>query len=181
MRSSLTRYSRLYAALAVGFLVATLTLPGIAETEEPEPDPWVPVAFVILRSTPGYAEARRVAEHAAFQLGIPLNLRGLIYDAGHGLTWPKAECDKDPLYPFPCYVARGRFDPGVYLSVERSDAYASFRPGYFVVIAASGEPGSAEVQASLTRVRAIYPDAYVKREKVYHGCMHQGARRLLSR
>jgi len=170
MRSSVGPIDRSAAVLAVGLLLATLAARGIAETDEP--DPWVPVAFLILRSTPDYAEAQHVAERAAAQLAIPLNLRGLIYDAGHGLTWPKEECDKDPLYPFPCYVARGRFDPGVYLSVERSDAYASFRPGLFVVIAASGEPGSAEVASSLTRARAVYPDAYVKQEKVYHGCMH---------
>jgi hypothetical protein len=69
-------------------------------------------------------------------------------------------------------VARGRFDPGVYVSVERSDAYESFRSGLFVVIATSGEPGSAEVASSLKKARAVYPDAYVNEEKVYHGCMH---------
>ena len=172
MRSRVTPSSGLTVALTVAFLLTTLAVPGTAETEEPEPDPMVPVAFVILRSTPHYGEARHVAERAATQLAIPLNLRGLIYDPDHGLTWPKEECDKDPLYPFPCYVARGRFDPGVYLSVERSAAYASFRPGFFVVIAASGEPGSAEITSALARVRSLYPDAYVKQEKVYHGCMH---------
>lgn len=92
--------------------------------------------------------------------------------APHGLTWPREECEKEPLYPFPCYVARGRFDPGVYLSVERSDAYATFTPGLFIVIAASGEPGSPELTSTLTKVRKAHPDAYVKQERVYHGCMH---------
>ena len=169
MRSNLARSFRRLAALACFGLLA---LPALAETAEPEPDVWVPVAFVILRSTPDYAEARRVAERAAAQLGARLDLRGLVFDPEHGLTWPKEECDKDSLYPFPCYVARGRFDPGVYLSVERSDAYASFQPGYFIVVAASGEPGSDEVASALGKARAAYPDAYVKQEKVYHGCMH---------
>jgi hypothetical protein len=172
MRSSVGSPCREVAALAASLLLATLAVRGSAETDEPEPDPWVPVAFVIVRSTPDYGQARSVAERAAAQLAVPLNLRGLVYDPAHGLTWPKEECDKDPLYPFPCYVARGRFDPGVYISVERSDAYESFRPGLFVVIAASGEPGSAEVASSLTKARAAYPDAYIKEEKVYHGCMH---------
>ena len=162
----------LAAVLTTALILALLAVPGTAETAEPEPDPMVPVAFVVLRSTPDYDEARQVAERAAAHLAIPLNLRGLIYDPVHGLTWSKEVCDKDPYYPFPCYVARGRFDPGVYLSVERSDAYPSFRPGLFIVIAASGKPGSVEIGSSLTRVRAAYPDAYVKQEKVYHGCMH---------
>ena len=149
--------SSLSVALLID-LLAALAAPATAETGECEPDPWIPIAFVILRSTPDYAEARRVAERAASRLGIPLNLRGLIHDPAHGLAWRKEECDQDGLSPFPCYLARGRFDPGVYMSVERSDAYASFRPGYFIVIAASGEPGSADVEASLAKARGVYPE-----------------------
>ena len=144
----------------------------VAAEEKAELDPWVEVGFLVIRSTPDYADARRTAEAASRKLGIRLDLRGLVHDATHGLTWPKEECDKDPLYPFPCYTARGRFDPGVYLSIERSDAYRSFRPGYFIVIAASGEPGSVELRDSLKAAKSEFPDAYLKSEKVYHGCMH---------
>ena len=160
--------------LFVAAVATLLLLPSnsLAEDVDPELDPMIPVGFLIIRSTPDYAEALRVAEQAASQIDIPLDLRGLVYDPAHGLTWPSEVCEKDPLYPFPCYVARGRFDPGVYLSVERSDAYATFKPGLFIVIAASGEPESSELRSSLARVKSAYPDAYIKPEKVYHGCMH---------
>ena len=163
------RRSLYFAAVATLLLLPSV---GLAEAEDPELDPMIPVGFLIIRSTPNYAEALRVAERAASQVDIPLDLRGLVYDPAHGLTWPAEVCEKDPLYPFPCYVARGRFDPGVYLSVERSDAYATFTAGFFIVIAASGEPGSSELESALARVQPAYPDAYIKREKVYHGCMH---------
>jgi hypothetical protein len=159
---------RVIAALLLGLI----GLPSGVTAAEPEPDPWIRVGFLIVRSTSDYAEARRVAERASSQLELPLDLRGLVYEPPHGLTWPREQCEKDPLYPYPCYVARGRFDPGVYLSVERSDAYATFTRGLFIVIAASGEPGSPELTSALARVREAYPDAYVKQERVYHGCMH---------
>ena len=44
-------------------------------------------------------------------------------------------------WDYPCYVARGRYDDGAYLSVEPSAAYDGLKAGYFVVIAASGYPG----------------------------------------
>lgn len=113
-----------------------------------------------------------MVQRAHDKLGIAINLRGLIHDPTHGLTWPKAECERDPLYPFPCYLARGRFDGGVYLSIERSNAYRSFQPGYFMVIAASGEPGSPDLLTTLKTTKSVFPDAYVKTEKVYHGCLH---------
>ncbi len=160
------------AWLAVALVVSLVVSAPRALADDPEFDPWVPVGFLIIRSTPDYAEARQIAERAARDLDIRLDLRGLIHDPAHGLTWPPEECAKDPLYPFPCYVARGRFDPGVYLSVESSDAYRSFKPGFFVVVAASGEPGSSELNASLADVKPLYPDAYVKQDEVYHGCMH---------
>src|SRR5262249_39785274 len=138
-------------------------------TEDAQPDPWIDVGFVIVRSTGDYADAKRVVQRAHDKLGIAINLRGLIHDPRHGLTWSKAECDRDPLYPFPCYMARGRFDAGVYLSIERSNAYRSFQPGYLIVIAASGEPGSRELVTTLDAVKSLFPDAYVKTEKVYHG------------
>ena len=131
----------------------------------------VDVGFIILRSTRSYQEALVFADEAAKKLGIHLDLRGLTYDPAHGLTWPKEKCT-NPLYPFPFYLARGRFDAGVYVSIESSDAYTGFAEGYFLVIAASGPPNSSDSKQVLTNAREFYPDAYSKVAPVYHGCMH---------
>jgi hypothetical protein len=145
--------------LLLAALSPVLAASPASAMDDPDPDPWIDVGFVIVRSTTDYAEALRVVERAHEKLGFVINLRGLVHDATHGLTWPKAECDRDPLYPFPCYFARGRFDPGVYLSIERSDAYRTFRSGYFVIIAASGEPASADLEKTLKTAKSLFPDA----------------------
>ena len=133
--------------------------------------PFVPMGFVVVRSTSDYVDALRFAKRASRRLGVPLDLRGLIHDADHGLTWSRESCAADPLYPYPCYTARGRWEGTKhYISIERSDAYRSMRPELFVVIAATGEPK--EMQAFAASVRATIPDAYAKAEDVYHGCMH---------
>ncbi|MBP9143768.1 MAG: carboxypeptidase regulatory-like domain-containing protein [Thermoanaerobaculia bacterium] len=133
---------------------------------------WVPVGFVVLKSTSDYGEARRVVDVAAQRLDIPVDLRKVEYDPEHGLTFPRDVCEADGGFPYPCYVARGRYDAGVYLSIERSDAYRANDSGCFSVIVASGDPSSPELAAALKQVRVEYPDAYVKSEKVYHGCIH---------
>jgi len=129
------------------------------------------MGFVVLRSTRDYADALRFAKRASRWLDVPLDLRGLIHDPEHGLTWSRESCAEDPLYPYPCYTARGRWEGTKhYVSIERSDAYRSMRPGFFVVIAATGEPK--EMQAFAVSVRKKIPDAYAKAEDVYHGCLH---------
>jgi hypothetical protein len=161
---------RLAGVTVMCLLLLVASSPSSADNDEPESDAWIPVGFLIIRSTSDYVEAQSIADQASKNLGLRLDLRGLVYDSQYGLTLPREDCE--PEYSFPCYFARGRFDAGVYLSVERSDAYASFRPGLFIVIAASGEPASKEFTSSLTSVRGEYPDAYVKEVKVYHGCVH---------
>ena len=168
--------SRVLASLLLSAGLATADRPVDADVERSVREylklVTIDVGFVIAKSTKSYEEASDFAKLAASRLALRLDLRGLMFDPKHGLTWPKEECDKDPLYPYPCYIARGRFDPGVYVSVEESDAYQGFEPGYFVVIAASGSPGSEELTSALETVRRAHPDAYLKVAPVYHGCMH---------
>lgn len=169
MRRARSIWGGLSAAL---LLLAQAAVLRASADEPPDPDSWVSVGFVVVRSTPDYAEALRVAESTSAATGIERELRGMVHEPEHGLSLPRAECEKQDLGPYPCYVARGRFDAGVYLSVERSDAYETFRSGYFIVVAASGPPDSATLDTTLEAVRASYPDAYLKVDKVYHGCMH---------
>ena len=155
-----------------------LSARGLAKTETDETGatwkdgvgPYLEVSFVLVKSTQSYPDAHRFAQRVSAELGLPLDLRGLIYDPTHGLTWPRERSAEDPLYPFPCYVARGRNDEGRYISIERSDAYPSFKPGLFIVVAASGRPEDA--QNALPSIKTKVPDAYVKTELVYFGCMH---------
>ena len=72
----------------------------------------------------------------------------------------------------PCYVARGRWDDGVYLSVEHSSSYAGFEEGLYIVVLASGSPRDRAIGAALRRAKGQYPDVVVKTAPVYLGCIH---------
>lgn len=157
--------------VVLGFLAAFASSGARAADSDLGLVTMVPKGFVIVRSTTDYAEAKRFAARAADQLGIPLDLRDLVLDARHGMTFTRESCEVSA-WEYPCFAPRGRWDDGIYVSVEPSDAYSTFRPGYFVVVAASGPPRSNGVAFTAGKARAAFPDAYVKDADVYHGCMH---------
>lgn len=125
--------------------------------------------FLIAGSLSDYASALQQAKKVAGGTGLKLDLRGLRPVSG-GLSFDDTICVTE-WGEAPCYVARGRWDDGSYISIEHSDAYDGFRPGYYIVVAHSGEAGKTPA-AVLSNVRRIVPSAYIKRSKVYMCCMH---------
>jgi hypothetical protein len=155
----------MFAAVAFASLVAVTS-------SAPDRDPdVVRKSFVIIKSTPSYAEARLFAAAAAERLAIRLDLRELAPDGDAGLTFPKASCD-DEFGEYPCYVARGRWDDGVYISIEHSSAYEGFEEGLYVVMLASGSPRDRAIGSAVRRAKSQYPDVVVKTAPVYLGCIH---------
>lgn len=132
---------------------------------------YVEKEFVLIRSTKNYDAALKTAKEAAAKLKWKLDLRGLKKHKETGLTWNKNTCDTD-WFGYPCYVARGRYNDGRYISIEYSSAYSGFKEGYYIVIVAGGPQGDELIQESLAKARKVYKDAYAKRSKVYIGCMH---------
>jgi hypothetical protein len=138
----------------------------------PDRDPdTVRKSFVILRATPSYSEARALAVAAAERLAIRLDLRELVPDASAGLTFSRDACANE-FGDFPCYVPRGRWDDGVYLSVEHSSSYEGFDEGLYLVMLASGSPRDRTIGAAVRRAKGPYPDVSVKTAPVYVGCIH---------
>jgi len=138
---------------------------------DPNQEPFLDKEFVILKSTPAFKEATQSAAKAAAALGVALNLRGLSPELRTGLTLSREDCARSEL-PYPCYVPRGRWDDGVYVSVEWSSEYAFSARGLYVVMVASGAAGSGETRRMLEATRRFYPDAYAKQARVYVGCAH---------
>jgi hypothetical protein len=133
--------------------------------------PFVVKEFVIVRSTASFQEATGAAADAAAALGIRRASATVPATDGPGLTFPPETCRESAL-PYPCYVARGRYDDGAYVSIEWSDAYEGFAKGLYLVMVASGAVGSSENRLMLGRARERYADAYAKRAMVYLGCLH---------
>lgn len=158
------------AVVVVSFLMITRTATSAADCDANE-KPYVDKEFVILKSTPSFKEAAQSAADAAAALGVKLNLRGLSPDLRTGLTFSREKCAQSQIR-YPCYVPRGRRDDSTFASVEWSTEYELFAKGLYVVMLASGAPGSSKTRSMLAAARRVYPDAYSKRAKVYVGCMH---------
>ena len=155
----------MFAAVALASLVAVTS-------SAPERDPdVVRKSFVIIKSTPSYAEARALAAAAAERLAIRLDLRELSPDADVGLTFSQESCTSE-FGEYPCYVPRGRFDDGVYISIEHSSSYEGFDEGLYIVVLASGSPRDRTIGAAVRRAKGSYPEVAVKTAPVYLGCIH---------
>jgi len=131
----------------------------------------VQVGFVIAKSTTNYSEALSSAKTASSTLGLPLKLRDLVPNKKTGLTYPRADCERE-VGGYPCYFARGRFDSGSYVSIEHSTAYAEFKPHLFIVVLASGAKNDPMLRTTLEKARKTFPDAYLRTAGVYLGCVH---------
>jgi hypothetical protein len=132
----------------------------------------VPKELVIAGSSRTYADARQTAVAAARRLGLPLQLGNLSPVRGRrGLTLPKKICAENG-FDYPCYVARGRYDDGLYVSIEHTSAYSELTPGLYIVVVASAPAGERTIMKAERAARAIIPDAYSRRVGVYMGCIH---------
>jgi hypothetical protein len=154
------------------FLFSMMLFAAASLQAQVDPDCYVTNEFLIAGSHTDYPSALKQAKKVATASGYELDLRGLKPAAGTGLSFDDSSCIEDFREAPPCYIARGRFDDGVYVSVEYSTAYEGFRPGYYIVVAASANVGNTIVAPALAKVRRIVPSAYVKKSKVYMCCMH---------
>ncbi len=141
---------------------------------DPIPNQYQDVTFVIAASETSYSQAVLKAATLSEQSGILFNTGGVNFDPAHkdnngGLTYSKQECEGNG-WEYPCYVSRGRWDEGSYITIEHSSAIQGFTPNLYVVIAASGAKET--VKPTLKTVQQFVPDAYLKTSSVYVGCMH---------
>jgi hypothetical protein len=134
------------------------------------PEPYITKEFVIVQSVKNYPQALATAKAAAAKLKLQLDLRNLKPGKSTGLTLPKKECEE--YYSYPCYIARGRYDDGNYVSIEYSTQYEGFKKGFYIVVISSWSQGEAELNITLKKAKAVYADAYKKKSRVYVGCIH---------
>lgn len=127
--------------------------------------------FLIIASTKNYNVALATAKKVSADQDIQLDLRGLSENKQTGLTLSKEDCENEG-WEYPAYVARGRWDDGIYISIEYSDAFIGFRQGYYVVIAASGNRNENNYKNIFRKIKQSYKTAYSKSSKVSIGCMH---------
>ncbi|MDZ4664157.1 MAG: hypothetical protein SGJ15_04715 [Bacteroidota bacterium] len=142
-----------------------------AETSTEADNAYSERSFLIIASTKNIKEAFTLANAASKKTGLKFRDNALEKDTIAGATFPIDTC-KTFGFEWPCYVARGRYDDGAYVSVEYSNAYTGFKKGYFIVIAANGHKENEEFNRAVKKIKQHYPKSYVKRTLVYFGCMH---------
>jgi hypothetical protein len=158
---------------AMLFLAGLLsTLPAVAQEGPASDRKWTEdKEFVIVASARSFTEAARLASDAGMALYLKQDLRGVAEDKKIGLTFSKEECEKNN-WDFPCYVPRGRFDDGIWVSVEHSSGYEGFAPRLYLIIIASAPVHDPMIKVALDMARKQYPKAYAKRAAVYMDCIH---------
>jgi hypothetical protein len=124
--------------------------------------------FAIIQSTKDYNAALKTVATASRKLNIPIDLRGYYPDQQSGLKTDIA-CGCGEVHD---YLPRGRWDDGVYISIEYSNLFKGFSKDYYIVIIASNSKGSEQLHKALDNAKQYYLDAYIKTTSVYIGCMH---------
>jgi hypothetical protein len=150
---------------------------GIAGPEAPadaEVQRWIaeqtfPVSFLVAGSFSDYGSALRLVERIRRRTELEVNLRGLT-PFGGGLSLSKEDCGEARGYDYPCWYPRGRIGEGEDLSIERSEWYPPMKPGFFIVVAASGDRD--EVDPVKARLAKAGIRGYVRTVPIYMGCMH---------
>lgn len=130
--------------------------------------------IVVLGTYQDFPEAKRDAETYAQAGGIPFSMNGMIFDQ-KGLHLP--DNDPDQVYAGD-YLLR-RFNTAnvgdevvmEHLSVEKSGAYTGFPSEKYIIVASIAE-SSKEGSRMLKRFKGIAPKAYVKKTRIFVGCMH---------
>jgi hypothetical protein len=140
-----------------------------AQTETIEERPYVKKSFVIILSSKSFAEAKRIAFEAAEKLNLKLDLRKLKPDKESGLTFSRKECESNG-WDYPCYVSRGRYDDGEFITIDYSDAFTGFAKGYYIVTTAGGD--AVFIKSVLNKVKKVYKTASIKQTEIFIGCMH---------
>lgn len=130
-------------------------------------------SFAIIISTKDYDAALERAKDASEKLGYPLNLRELVPNDEIGLTLPEEVCTgicgSDEI-EFPQYLPRNDWGESKYVSIEYSNGFEGFTPGYYIVVVASGEKDDPIIDEALEEAQQYYEDAYAKTCGVWVGC-----------
>lgn len=145
-----------------------------AEDAEKEPDHMEDRWVVMLGVYKDFAEAKADAEKFAAVSKVPFSMDGRIYDK-KGLRYPddyEDEAWKGEYLPRRYNTATiDQRDVTEYLSVEKSDAYEGFKPGFYIIVGSIAE-SAAQAKKETARFLSASKDTYFKKTTIYMGCLH---------
>lgn len=133
-------------------------------------DRWIVILSVYKKFHQAKADAERIAKAS----GMLFSMNGMIYDK-KGLRYP--DNFEDEVFAG-VYVAR-RYNGASkgeevfeqHISIEKSDDYQGFAPGYYIVVGCIAESAD-EGKAQVAKFKKHAPDTNVKKTELFVGCMH---------
>ncbi len=139
------------------------------EYAEYERSQYVEKSFIIIASTKNLKEAISMEKKAEHLTGIPFHKAKDEIDTLNGGN----DTCKAYAFQYPCYDPRGRYDDGIFFSIESSNYYdGGFTKDLFIIMAGSGPKENQELKTTLIKVKQYFPDSYIKNTKIYMGCNH---------
>lgn len=155
---------------AIGTCLISSCAGTARSTDTETQDRWL----VILGTYQDFAKAKREAETYAQASGIPFTMNGMVFDE-KGLHLP--DNDPDQIYAGD-YLLR-RFNTASlgdqilleHLSIEKSGAYAGLPSDHYIIVASVAE-SSKEATRLRKHFKKIAPKAYVKKTRIFLGCLH---------
>jgi hypothetical protein len=154
--------------LAIGTSLASAADPLGVDADTTVEDRIVTKYVLVVGTFRSFADAVTDARALGRKVGLEYRAKATQLENGTP-TFSRTECEANG-WDYPCYVARGRYDDGTYLSVEPSSAYDEMRPGYFVAVAASGT--LKEVLQAQRRLGRRDVPSFVRSVTVWTGCIH---------
>lgn len=146
-------------------LLALVYSAALGEQRLTEEDFYSDRYILILKSTKDYNEAVNFARDASKKLSIEFDNENTRYSKEEGIYY---EGTDDPLYEGKYYPRRYTEE---FISLENSGYYKGFADGFIIVVGGIYNDRKASKQA-LGKVKTVYHDAYIKKTKMWMGCIH---------
>ena len=108
------------------FFIVLLLINSFAEESKTELESMFESrSFLIAKSTTSYEEAKKFSKEISKALNIRIDYRGLSFHKTEFLSFSKKVCEESwGKGSYPCFVPRGRFDDGKYISIEHHNQHA---------------------------------------------------------
>lgn len=152
-------------AVGIFIFLALISSVTFADEQDIEGDFYSNKYILILKSTKNYNEAVNFALDAGKKLNLKFDNENKRYSKEKGIYFEGIEDDdyNGGYYP--------RRYAGEYVTLENSGYYEGLTEGYIIVVGGIYDDKESSTKA-LRNAEKIYSDAYVKKTKMWMGCIH---------
>ena len=152
----------------ISLLIVVSSFAGRAQ--DADPSAYVESYVVIAGESEDFTSIEGRAKELSAKTSIRYDAGGLVWDSVKGLIFPGNS--DDAIYAGSYHLRR--YDDNR-ISIEMRDHYFDVKPGDIskkMIIVAGIYGSKADAAKRLKQVKAFAPSAYIRRTKIYMGCIH---------